>query len=163
MKKLLVLFSVLMVSLASQAEPFGKGQLTIRKIAKNAVRIQYTEEQPMEALPEWIYVKNDEVADAKIAVSVNQKGILNVSDQQGNVVFTATSHHLRKVMVAGINGTDDTKALDCRLDFIGTFSKATCFADSGSSAEPWKISTVSSFPSSVVCQPRGGFVYVIQK
>ena len=56
----------------------------------------------MEALPEWVYVKNDEVADAAIGVSVNQKGILNVSDQQGNVVFTATSHYLRKVMVAGM-------------------------------------------------------------
>ena len=103
-KKLLVLFSVLMMPFVAQAEqrPFGNGQLTIRKIAKNAVRIQYTEEQPMEALPEWVYVKNDEVADASIGVGVNQKGILTVSDQQGNVVFTATSHHLRKVMVAGM-------------------------------------------------------------
>ena len=103
-KKLLILFSVVMMPFVAQAEqrPFGNGQLTIRKIAKNAVRIQYTEEQPMEALPEWVYVKNDEVADASIGVGVNQKGILTVSDQQGNVVFTATSHHLRKVMVAGI-------------------------------------------------------------
>jgi hypothetical protein len=65
--------------------------------------------------------------------------------------------------VAGINGTDEVKALDCRLDFVGKFTKATCFADSDSSSEPWQISTVNSFPSSVVCQPRGGFVYVIEK
>ena len=65
--------------------------------------------------------------------------------------------------VAGINGTDEAKALDCRLDFVGKFTKATCFADSGSSTEPWQISTVNTFPSSVVCQPRGGFVYVIEK
>mgnify|MGYP006936003827 FL=1 len=92
MKKLLILFSVVMMPFVAQAEqrPFGNGQLTIRKIAKNAVRIQYTEEQPMEALPEWVYVKNDEVADASIGVGVNHKGILTVSDQQGNVVFTAT-------------------------------------------------------------------------
>ena len=65
--------------------------------------------------------------------------------------------------VAGINGTDEPRALDCRLDFVGKFTKATCFADSGSATEPWQISTLKAFPSSVVCQPRGGFVYVIEK
>ena len=64
--------------------------------------------------------------------------------------------------VAGINGTDEPQALKCDLSFIGTNRKATLFADSGNANVPWQISTISTPPSSVACQPRGGFVIVVE-
>ena len=65
--------------------------------------------------------------------------------------------------VAGINGSDEVRTIDCGLDFIGRFSSATSFTDSGNAEHPWAISTVYTLPSSIACQPRGGFVFVIQK
>ena len=64
--------------------------------------------------------------------------------------------------VAGINGTDEPQALKCDLSFIGANRKATLFADSGNADTPWQISTLSTLPSSVACQPRGGFVIVVE-
>ena len=64
--------------------------------------------------------------------------------------------------VAGINGTDEPQALKCDLSFIGANRKATLFADSGNADTPWQISTLSTPPSSVACQPRGGFVIVVE-
>ena len=64
--------------------------------------------------------------------------------------------------VAGINGTDEHQALKCDLSFIGANRKATLFADSGNADTPWQISTISTLPSSVACQPRGGFVIVVE-
>jgi hypothetical protein len=64
--------------------------------------------------------------------------------------------------VAGINGTDEPQALKCDLSFIGANRKATLFADSGNADTTWQISTISTLPSSVACQPRGGFVIVVE-
>ena len=64
--------------------------------------------------------------------------------------------------VAGINGTDEPQALKSDLSFIGANRKATLFADSGNADAPWQISTLSTLPSSVACQPRGGFVIVVE-
>ena len=66
--------------------------------------------------------------------------------------------------VAGINGSDEPRTIAINTNFIKT---AKCnilsFADSGDSAAPWNISTLGSLPTSVACQPRGGFLYVIKK
>ena len=64
--------------------------------------------------------------------------------------------------IAGINGTDDEKTLAVPLDFIKGKLAATIFADSGQKDAPWNIRTVTTLPTSVTCQPRGGFVWVIQ-
>jgi hypothetical protein len=64
--------------------------------------------------------------------------------------------------VAGINGTDEHQALKCDLSFIGANRKATLFADSSNADAPWQISTISTLPASVACQPRGGFVIVVE-
>ena len=65
--------------------------------------------------------------------------------------------------VAGINGTDAEKALPVSLDFIKGAYTATVFADSGSKEQPWRIETVSQLPATVICQPRGGFIFVIKQ
>jgi hypothetical protein len=64
--------------------------------------------------------------------------------------------------VAGINGTDEPQTLKSDLSFIGANRKATLFADSGNADVPWQISTISTLPASVACQPRGGFVIVVE-
>jgi len=64
--------------------------------------------------------------------------------------------------VAGINGTDAPAVLSCDLSFVGPFRQATLFADSGHADSPWLIEPQAQLAATVACQPRGGFVYVIE-
>ena len=65
--------------------------------------------------------------------------------------------------VAGINGRDEAQMMDVPLAFLaGIPYRATVFADSGNAEAPWDIRTATSLPSTVTCQPRGGFVWVIE-
>ena len=99
MKKLLLSVLLLVAVQLTWAEivPFGKGQLTVKYVAKNAVRIQYDEGGALpEQLPDWSYVKNDEVADHDITVKIDKKRQqVLVKDRQGRVVFTATRHDMQ--------------------------------------------------------------------
>ena len=81
----------------AETVPFGKGQLTVKYVARNAVRIQYDEGGVLpEQLPDWSYVKTDEVADHDITVKIDKKRqLLQVKDRQGRVVFTATRHDMQ--------------------------------------------------------------------
>jgi hypothetical protein len=63
--------------------------------------------------------------------------------------------------VAGINGTDDAKTLSTDLGFVGKVKQMKTFADSGQQDQPWRIETGKSLPKAIDCQPRGGFVLVI--
>ena len=70
----LVVTALLPISLMAGKVSFGKGTLNVRQVARNAVRIQYSEsaasEQKVE-LPDWLYVKNDEVKSRDISVEVD--------------------------------------------------------------------------------------------
>ena len=81
----------------AETVPFGKGQLTVKYVARNAVRIQYDEGGALpEQLPDWSYVKTDEVSDHDITVKIdNKRQLLQVKDRQGRVVFTATRHDMQ--------------------------------------------------------------------
>ena len=82
-------------------EAFGKGRFVVRTVARNAVRIQYVEEAPQDPLPDWIYVKHDEVkSDLKVRVD-QRKGTVEVKDRKGRIVFAATRHQLQAATVAG--------------------------------------------------------------
>ena len=75
---------------------FGKGKLRVRKVARNAVRIQYCEQEPTLDLPDWLYVKNDEVKHQDIMVEVDETHqTVTIKDQQGKPVFTATLHQMQ--------------------------------------------------------------------
>ena len=64
--------------------------------------------------------------------------------------------------VAGINGSDEAKTLDCNLSFIkGKKKNVRLFADDASGK--WQISNIGKLPSKIDCQPRGGFVIVVNK
>jgi len=89
---------ILFVCMTLQAKtfPFGKGQLSIKTIAPNAVRIQYSESVADQGLPDWLYVKQDEVAgDLSVDVD-NKKNTVTVKDKNGRKVFVATGHQLRQ-------------------------------------------------------------------
>ena len=60
--------------------------------------------------------------------------------------------------VAGINGLDEPQTLATDLRFIGK-GKARMFADDA--AGQWQISTIDQLPSQMACQPRGGFLIII--
>ena len=96
MKKILLLATLLCsMSLQAKTVPFGKGQLTVTPVAKNAVRIQSAEQQSDSDLPDWLYVKHDEVKDASVKVDVDaQRQMLTVSDKTGKAVFRATGHQM---------------------------------------------------------------------
>ena len=66
--------------------------------------------------------------------------------------------------IAGINGTDEPKVLPLlsgRGQGWSDLPHTTAFLDAGDRA--WKIqSEGSELPEKVVCQPRGGFVYIVK-
>ena len=95
MKKRAIIICLLAVALGATAQTrFGKGWVTVKKVARNAVRIQYSETREVkDTLPDWVYVKHDEVKDC--GVSVDTKGNrLTVRDAKGRVVLTALRHEL---------------------------------------------------------------------
>lgn len=117
------LLMLLLASLTAKADrvAFGKGRLHVTKIANNAVRIRYTENIEKDTLPDWVYVKHEEVTDAYITVKVNQrKGIVNILDRKGRLVFTATSHSLTPSTVAGL------PTQEARLTFVSPKDEYLC-------------------------------------
>ena len=98
--KRLLLSTIMLVAMQwawGETVPFGKGQLTVKYVAKNAVRIQYDEGGKLpEEFPDWSYVKHDEVTNSDISVKIDKKRqLLQVKDRQGRVVFTATRHDMQ--------------------------------------------------------------------
>ena len=63
----------------------------MKKVARNAVRIQYTDGQVENDLPDWVYVKNNEVSQCDLKVDVKGQRLV-VKDKNGKPVFTATRH-----------------------------------------------------------------------
>ena len=96
MKRTLLSTILLSVSISMTAQtPFGKGSLTVKPVAKNAVRIQYSEGAAKSDLPDWLYVKHDEVKQQDISFSIDAaQQTVKVCNQQGQPVFTAMSHQL---------------------------------------------------------------------
>ena len=76
--------------------PFGKGRLKVSKVARNAVRVQYTtDDAKANDLPDWLYVKHDEVERQDISYQVDaRQQTLTVNDKSGKPVFKATRHQL---------------------------------------------------------------------
>ena len=76
--------------------PFGKGQMKVSKVARNAVRIQYTtDDAAKDDLPDWLYVKHDEVKRQDISTQIDAQGqTVTIKDKNGKPVFKATQHQL---------------------------------------------------------------------
>ena len=83
------------------AVTYTSGDLVVKPVAKNAVRIQYIpkgkKKNLVSQLPDWLYVKHDEVKNCNVVVendTVNH--ILRIKDKRGKVFFTATKHTLKQ-------------------------------------------------------------------
>ena len=97
---------------------FGKGQLTIKTLAPNAVRINYSEATDSEKLPDWVYTVQEEASPKNISVRVNDdKGTLDVLNGDGKVVLTITEHQLRASSVAG------TSTYEAQMSFVASDSE----------------------------------------
>ena len=97
MKRIISLISICCCAIMMLAQqPFGDGQLTVKKVARNAVRIQYTEGQVQQNnLPDWLYVKHETVKNCDLKIKVDaKKQLLTIKDRKGRTVFTATRHQL---------------------------------------------------------------------
>lgn len=98
MRKLLFAMTLCLGAITTQAEsvPFGKGRLTVTPVARNAVRVQYAEGEVKDDLPDWLYVRHDQVKKCDVKINIDSdRQQLTLSDRQGHPLFTATSHQLR--------------------------------------------------------------------
>ena len=101
MRRLVLLCVAALLALTMMAETvdFGRGRLTVRQVAHNAVRIQYEEgATAANELPEWIYVEG-QGAGGKCDVKVNvdaQRQVLTICNRAGQEVFRATRHQLEE-------------------------------------------------------------------
>ena len=98
MKRTILSTILLCIGVMMMAQtPFGKGQLKVSKVARNAVRIQYTtDEAATESdLPDWLYVKHDEVESQDISTQIDaEQQTITIKDKNGKSVFKATQHQL---------------------------------------------------------------------
>ena len=63
--------------------------------------------------------------------------------------------------IAGINGTDESKTINIDLGFLKKPRGVLTFADSGNVDSPWQITRGKELPIEMECQPRGGFLLVV--
>ncbi len=62
--------------------------------------------------------------------------------------------------IAGINGTDQKKKLTFDLKTVSKLPQGTLFADTANSE--WNIQPMRKLPSTIKCQPRGGFIMIVR-
>lgn len=92
-KNLIIFVLSLILQMGMVTVSFAKGTLTVKTVAKNAVRIQYSE-GVNNNLPDWVYVKHEEVnADIRVDVDKKRQRVV-VKDKNGKTVFTALRHEL---------------------------------------------------------------------
>ena len=90
---LFILFCCAVCLMAQQLSDLG--QVKVSKVASNAVRIQYTVGKVQNDLPDWLYVKHDEVSDCELSVNIDKRQqCLTIKDKSGKTVFTTTRHEL---------------------------------------------------------------------
>ena len=91
MRKLLSVALLWLVALSAGAQQ----KLTVTYVAKNAVRVRYADPKTKSTLPDWLYVKHDELKKADITATV-KGNVLTVKDKAGKNIFCATAHHLKE-------------------------------------------------------------------
>ena len=92
MKKVLFPIVLLCLALIVQAQ----GRIIVKKVARNAVRIQYQEGEAADTLPDWLYVKHDAVDDCDLQVETDaETQTLTIKDHEGRRLFRAKRHELQ--------------------------------------------------------------------
>ena len=100
---------------AADTLSLANGQVIVKTVARNAVRIQFKTMHPAQNttqdLPDWLYVKHNEVPHSDISVVADAaRGTLSIKDKTGRVVFTATRHTLQQHTVQDLVTNDATLA-----------------------------------------------------
>ena len=90
MKKVIMAIVLLCTGMTAM----GKGTLTVKRVARNAVRIQYQEQASTDSLPDWLYVKQDETACDLQVETDEETQTLRIRNRDGRLVFHATRHEL---------------------------------------------------------------------
>ena len=110
---------IIFISLSVQAQTaFNKGTLSVKPLARNALRIQYREGNVQDSLPDWLYVRQEEAGQCDISADVDaDRHQVTVRDKAGHVVFTAVNHQLQ----AGEATLAFTSAKDECLFGLGQF------------------------------------------
>ena len=92
MKRTILSTILLCIGVMMMAQtPFGKGRLKVSKVARNAVRIQYMEAEVKSDLPDWLYVKHDEVENQDISTQIDaEQQTITIKDKNGKVVSQTT-------------------------------------------------------------------------
>ncbi|UPS44865.1 DUF5110 domain-containing protein [Prevotella sp. E15-22] len=112
MRRLFYLCLATLLAIPSMAGEvvFCNGTLSVRQVARNAVRIQYWEQKASSDLPDWLYVKNEEVSSSDVTVDVDEaRQTVTVKNRQGTPVFTATLHQMkgREATLAFLSDKDE--------------------------------------------------------
>ena len=88
--------------LAAQTQVSAQGRLTVKPVARNAVRIQYTAQKPSVELPDWIYEQRDVATVTDIKAEVDEaRQTVTIKDWKGQTVFKTLRHQLQPSTVAG--------------------------------------------------------------
>ncbi|WP_073205937.1 TIM-barrel domain-containing protein [Xylanibacter ruminicola] len=91
MKKLLSVALLWLVTLSAGAQQ----KLMVTYVAKNAVRVRYSDPKVKPELPDWLYVKHEELKKADVTATV-RGNVVTVKDKAGKNVFCATTHQLKE-------------------------------------------------------------------
>ena len=88
--------NLLFVFILSLSVTCFAAEVKVLKVARNAVRIQYSDGPSVNNLPDWLYVKHDEVDKQDISVVVDKAGNgIKIFDKDGRNVFSAVSHRMK--------------------------------------------------------------------
>ena len=167
-----LLFAVIALQLNAETVKFGRGRLTVTPLAHNAVRVQYTEGDVKNDLPEWIYVNGPEKATANGTTASGQgaavryqidtrRQTLTISNSQGRPLFTARTHTLhngvatltfdspRGESLFGLgqfqDGYSNVRGLSRRLTQVNTQISLPMVLSSGGYGVLWNNSGMTEF------------------
>ena len=90
-------FPILQLCLLLSSVVYAQGgQLTYKKVARNAVRVRYQVGNAADTLPDWIYVRQGEADHSDLQIAVGDKSQeLTIKDRDGKLLFRATRHQLQ--------------------------------------------------------------------
>ena len=90
-------FPILQLCLLLSSVVYAQGgQLTYKKVARNAVRVRYQVGNAADTLPDWIYVRHGEADHSDLQIAVGDKSQeLTIKDRDGKLLFRATRHQLQ--------------------------------------------------------------------
>ena len=86
--------SLLLFGAVAVTQAVAQPMFTVTNVARNAVRIQYSEPGVVSDLPDWLYVRHGAVAQCDLSVDIDGTQI-SVKDRSGKTVFSATNHELK--------------------------------------------------------------------